>query len=183
MPAAHSGQFLTDSMLILEINNPNISDDTILLPSVEVCEGDLTEEGSDLEDPCHGLEIVEQSALDHFHAVLQKAQRLAAEAENVEPGKHKRKRDGKSERTLRRHTKRREDLAKQGYLSVFDFIAHVKEKRKTPESKQVSDKRAPEMVASDSETLVSKLVNQVRCRNFLMWARLMDESSSTQPGN
>jgi hypothetical protein len=42
-------------------------------------------EETDLEKPCYGLEIVEQSALDHFNAVLQKAQELAAKAERENP--------------------------------------------------------------------------------------------------
>jgi len=43
------------------------------------------EEEPDLEESDDGLEIVEQSALDHFNAVLQEAQKLAAKAEREKP--------------------------------------------------------------------------------------------------
>ena len=130
-------------------------------------------EETDSEEPCHGLEIVEQSELDHFSAVLQKAQELAAEAERKKTGKRPRHYDGKSKRTLKRHKKKQEALAAQGYLSVFDFMAHVEEKAKKKkrleqlvtralESKQVSKESAP----LDTEALVSKHVGQVRCRNL-----------------
>jgi hypothetical protein len=40
---------------------------------------------TDIREPYDGPEIVEQTALDHFNAILQKAQRLAAEAEKEKP--------------------------------------------------------------------------------------------------
>jgi hypothetical protein len=127
-----------------------------------------------LNDP-NGLEIVEQSALDHFSAILQKAQRAAAEA--FRDQKRLRTYDGKSKRTLKRRKKFQDDLAKKGYLSVFDFMAHVKEtnKRKTDsrqlvarasESEQVSEESEPEEL--DTEALVSEHVEQVRHRDLLM---------------
>jgi len=54
-----------------------------------------------LEEPYYGLEIMEQSELDHFNAVLQKAQKLAAKAERENPQKCPRKYNGKSKRTLK----------------------------------------------------------------------------------
>jgi hypothetical protein len=71
--------------------------------------------------------VVEQSELDHFNAILQKAQYLAAEAERQKkPQKRPKTYNGNSKRTRRRHKKQQKDLAKQGYLPVFDFIAHIK---------------------------------------------------------
>lgn len=82
-----------------------------------------------LEDSEDDLEIVEQSELDHFIAVLQNAQIIAAKAEREwKPEKHPNKFEGKSKRTQRQHKKHQEDLMKQGYLLVFDFITHTKEK-------------------------------------------------------
>ena len=134
-------------------------------------------EETDLEKPCYGLEIVEQSALDHFNAVLQKAQELAAKAERENPRKRPRKYTGKSKRTLKRRKTFQEDLAKKGFLSVFDFIAHMEEKAKkkkdseqliarASESEQVLEGSAPEEL--DTEALVSKCAGQVRHRNVLM---------------
>ena len=59
-----------------------------------------------MEEPNNDLEpeIVEQSALDHFSAILQKAQRLAAEAERQNLRKRKRY-DGTSKSTQKRHRK------------------------------------------------------------------------------
>ena len=150
-----------------------IPDDTILQPAVGMCEGGQREEEIDIEEPCYDLEIVEQTALEHFNAVLQKAQEVAAEAEKKNPRKRPRKYTGKSDKTLRRHKKRREDLAKQGFLPVFDFIARMKERKQlggaiagTSESEQASQESAPEVL--DTEALVSKRVGQVRRRSVLM---------------
>jgi len=44
-----------------------------LQSSVEECDSGQQEEEMDFEEPFCGLEIVEQSALDHFNAILQKA--------------------------------------------------------------------------------------------------------------
>lgn len=73
-----------------------------------------------LEDSEDDLKIVEQSELDHF---------IAAKAEREwKPEKHPNKFEGKSKRTQRQHKKHQEDLMKQGYLLVFDFITHTEEK-------------------------------------------------------
>ena len=87
---------------------------------------------TDLEDPydSDGLEIVDQSELDNFVTIMQKAQKIAAQVEREKPRKCPRTYDGKSKRTLKQHKKHREDLAKQGFLSVFHFIAFTKEQAK-----------------------------------------------------
>jgi hypothetical protein len=106
---------------------------------------------------------------------LQKAQRAAAEASRDQ--KRPRTYDGKSKRTLKQCKKFQDDLAKKGYLSVFNFMAHVKEtnKRKTDsrqlvarasESEQVSKESEPEEL--DTEALVSECMEQVRRRDLLM---------------
>jgi hypothetical protein len=69
---------------------PTDEPEQTLQPAVEEWDSSQPEEG-DLEgevgfkEPCYdsdnGLEIVEQSALNHFNSILQNAQRLAAEAE------------------------------------------------------------------------------------------------------
>lgn len=156
-----------------------ISDDIPLQPAVEECESGHEEEEMDIDGPYDGLEIVEQSALDHFNAILQKAQSVAAEAEREKPRKRPRRYEGKSKRTLKRREKCREELAKQGYLSVFDFMAHVKETAEkkahlehlvamTLESEQVSDSEESGLEELDTEALVSKHVDQVRRRDLLM---------------
>jgi hypothetical protein len=113
---------------------------------------------------------------------LQQAQRIAAEAEKKKSQKRRRKYDGKSEKTQKRHKKCREVLAKQGYLSVFEFIAHMKELAKkkedleqltaaTLEDAEESEESEPEELdtkESDTDTLVSKHVSQVRRRDLLM---------------
>jgi hypothetical protein len=108
------------------------------------------------------LEIVEQSALDHFNFILQKAQSLAAKQEHVNPRKCPKRYNGKSERSLKRHKKRQEDLAKQGYLLVFEFLAHVTDKTKERALESEQD-------TEDSESiLTSEHVGQVRCKEALM---------------
>jgi hypothetical protein len=59
------------------------------------------EEEIDIEESDDGLEIAEQSALDHFNAILRKAQRAATEAEREKSRKRPRTYDGKSKRTLK----------------------------------------------------------------------------------
>jgi hypothetical protein len=135
------------------------------------------EEEPDLEESDDGLEIVEQSALDHFNAVLQEAQKLAAKAEREKPQMRPKRYTGKSKRTLKRCRKCREDLAEQGYFSVFEFMEHVKEKAKekkhieqlverAAEHEQELEESAPEEL--DTECLVFKCVGQVRHRKLLM---------------
>jgi hypothetical protein len=128
---------------------------------------------TDFEEPYNGLEIVEQSELDHFNAILQEAQRLAAKAEKDKPRKRPKIYYGNSKRTLKRQKNYQEDLAKQGQLSLFGYMAHMENKVKerahlerlvarTLESEQVSD------LESEAEALVSERVNQVRRRELLM---------------
>ncbi len=151
--------------------------DRTLQPAVEECEGGQEEGEIETEEPCDCPEIVEQSALDHFSSILQKAQKLAAEAERKKHPKHPKQYDGKSTRTLKRQKKCWEDLAKQGYLLVFEFMAHVEEKVKKSahmkqlvtravESEQVLDKSASEEL--DTKDLVSKHVGQVCCQELLI---------------
>ncbi len=117
------------------------------------------------EEWCDDLEIVEQSALDHFNAILKKARELGAKAKKMKSQKHPRKYDGKSKRMLKQWKKHQEDHGKQGYLLVFEFIAHVEEKNKkstcmeqlvawAAESEQASEESAPEEM--DTEDSVSK---------------------------
>jgi hypothetical protein len=136
----------------------------------------------DPEGSFDGLEIVEQSALDHFMAVLQNAQKIAVEAEKNQPRKRRKsqKHDGKSKRTLQRRRKCKKDLAEKGFLSVFEFKEHVdKAKKKScleplvanaPEGEQESEESTSK--ESDTEDLVPKRVfrrvGQVRRQVFLM---------------
>jgi hypothetical protein len=110
------------------------------------------------------LEIVEQSALDHFNSILQKAQSLAAKAEIEKPRKRPKRYKGNSERTLKRRKKEQEEFKRQGYgdLSMFGF--HVAPK-KAREREQAPEESAPE----DSDTSsVSECVGQVRHREVLI---------------
>lgn len=145
------------------------------------------EEETNLEKQYDGLEIVEQSALDHFNSILQKAQKLAAKAEKNKSQKRPKRYEGKSKRTLKRRKKCGEDLAKKGFLSVFEFMAVVKEKAqkkahmeqlvaRTMESEQVSEESAPEEL--DTEDLVSKCVGQVRRRKAVDALRLMNSNDT-----
>jgi hypothetical protein len=162
--------------MIIPANRP-------LQPADEKDEGAQGEDRTDLEESYDGLEIVEQSALDHFNAVLLKAQRTAAKAEKEKPRKRPRQYDGKSKRTLKRHKKYREDLAKQGYLSVFEFVEHVNQRDKKRahieqlaakaiecEQESESEESVPQELDTkeSSEDLVFECVGQVRCKEVLM---------------
>ena len=58
----------------------------ILQPMPEECESGQKEEETNLDNQYDGdIEIVEQSELDHFNAILQKAQTLAAKKEREKP--------------------------------------------------------------------------------------------------
>ena len=73
-----------------------------LQSTVEKCGGGQGKEDTDIEELYDdGPKIVKQSELDHFNTILQKAQRIAAEAEKSQ--KHPKKYNGKSKRTLKRH--------------------------------------------------------------------------------
>jgi hypothetical protein len=96
-----------------------------LQPAVEEYEAD--QEGGEIaiEEPYDGLEIIEQSALDHFNSILHKAQRAAAQAEKEKPQKCPRRYNGKSARTLKRHKKCQEDLVKKGYFPVLRLSSYL----------------------------------------------------------
>jgi hypothetical protein len=83
-------------------------------------------------------DIIEESALDRFNAILQKAQQVAAQAERERRKTCKRPRtyNGKSERTLKRRKQSKDNLKQKGFLSVFDFITFTKKKAHPPESEQ-----------------------------------------------
>ena len=111
--------------------------------------------------------------------------------------------DGKSKRTLKRHKKHREDLARQGYLPVFDFIARMKEmsnqrtwmeqmaataleSEDSEEAEVAEDVPNLEKSASDEFEVVdltmSDSEHQVRCRNSLMH-RSMNNSPARLPAH
>ncbi len=52
-----------------------------LQPAIKECEG-VQEVEMESKEQCDNLKIVEQSALNHFNAILKKAQELGVEAEN-----------------------------------------------------------------------------------------------------
>ena len=86
-----------------------------------------SEEEMGLNEQYDSPEIVEQSALNHFNFVLKEAQRVVAQAENKRPQMHPKRYNGKSKRTLEQHKNYWNKLAQQGFLSVFEFMAHTKE--------------------------------------------------------
>jgi hypothetical protein len=144
---------------------------------------------------CNDLEIVEQSALDHSNAILFKAQQTATEAGKANP---KKRQKSVSDKTLQRRKKFREDLSKKGFPTLFNFMAHVKEKaekkehmeqliakalqmRQVPESEEseeqpkldtkeseIEELDNESMIELDTEDLVSKHMGQVRRRDLLM---------------
>ena len=145
----------------------------LVQPAVEECEGGQGEEETDFEEPYVEPEIVEQSALKHFNAVLQEAQRLAAAAEREKPWKHPKWYQGNSKRTQKRHKKYQEDLAKQGYFSVFKFLALVKERAQKKALKQgqasESEESAPEELGTEISIVRSKHVGQVHRKEVLIY--------------
>jgi hypothetical protein len=163
---------------------PNLQD------AVAEFEGGQEQEETDAEDLCP--EIVEQSHLDHFLAVLQNAQRVAALAEKGEHQKRRKPYDGRSKTTQKRRRKQKKDLAKQGYLSVFEFMEHVKEKAEKRlqteepvrrEAESGTEQYPQELEESSSDTKdsedsdpvswsVSRHVGnqKVRLKVFLMWS-------------
>ena len=92
-------------------------------------------------------DITEESALDWFNAILQKAKQVSeqAEKERRKTCKWPRTYDGKSERTLKWCKQFKDNLEWKGFLSVFDFIAFTKKKTHLPEIKQ------PQCTAVDSD--------------------------------
>ena len=83
-------------------------------------------------------DIIEESALDQFNMILQKAQQVSEQAEKERRKTCKRPRtyNGKSERTLKRRKQFKDDLEQKGFLSVFDFIVFTKTKKNLLESEQ-----------------------------------------------
>ena len=162
------------------------SDDRPLQPAVGEWEGGQVEEEINIDD-C--LEIVEQSALDHFSAVLQEAQRAAAKAEKENPRKRPKRYDSTSKRTLKQRKQFREDQDKKGFHTLFEFMARMEEKvkKKADMEKLVASVSAIEIEKSESEEsapepgtedLVSKRVVQVRRRKSVRdVSRLIDNHS------
>ena len=94
--------------------------------------GRSSDKETNLQDNCDGPEIIELSKLDHFVSVLQEAQRVAVEAQREKDKQRTRPKTytRKSRTSSWRYKKHQDDLMKQGYLPVFDFISHVKKKNK-----------------------------------------------------
>jgi hypothetical protein len=109
------------------MTNPPDSPDTPLQPDVEDSEeGQMSgEENASGETYDSDFEILEQSALDSFTAILQKAQRIATEAEKKNFRKRAKTYDGKSERSQRRHKKCQKDFEKQGYPSMLKYFKPI----------------------------------------------------------
>ncbi len=185
---------LTPVLIPADIVTPRLSqnkgilidpDDRPLQPAVREWEGGQVEEEINVDD-C--LEIVEQSALDHFSAVLQEAQRAAAKAEKENPRKRPKRYDSTSKRTLKQRKQFQEDQDKKGFHTLFEFMAHMeKAKKKADMEKLVASVSAIEIEESESEEsapepgtedLVSKCVVQVHCRKSVRdVSRLMDNRS------
>ena len=94
--------------------------------------GRSSDKESNLQDNCDGPEIIEQSKFGHFVSVLQEAQRVAVEAQREKDKQSTRPKTytRKSRTSSWRYKKHQDDLMKQGYFPVFDFISHVKKKNK-----------------------------------------------------
>ena len=77
-------------------------------------------------DPSDRSEIIEQSELDHFSAVLQCAQQIASQLEKEKDKSRKRKTPkqyrGNSLKTLSRRKRAKLQLAEKGFLGVFEFL-------------------------------------------------------------
>ena len=114
---------------------------------------------TDLKDPydLDGLEIMDQLELDNFVTIIQKAQKIAAQVEREKPQKCPKTYNGRSKRTLKQHKKRWEDLAKQGFLSAFDFITFTKEKaewranNKQPVERATESEQVSEMTQTSAD--------------------------------
>jgi hypothetical protein len=74
------------------------------------------------------LEIAEQSELEHFSAVLQRAQKIAIQLEKdkdklrTRKCKTPRQYTGNSLKTKYRHKKARLQLAEKGFIGVFEYL-------------------------------------------------------------
>ena len=148
-------------LLISEKDIIAIPADSLLYHIVEECKDGQREEETDIEEP-YDLEIVKQSAFDHFNATLQRAQRLAAQAEKENTWKHPRRYSGKSKRTLKRHIKVKENHTKMEFLPLFEFLAQMK--KRALEKEHMLEKE----LAIENSGLMSKHVGQVHCRAVMM---------------
>jgi hypothetical protein len=138
--------------------------DTLLQLTVEDCD-DNQGEGGDETVSDDDLEIVEQSALDRFSAILQKAQKTAAEAERQKKSKKRPKTyDGNSDRTKRRNTKKGKDHEKNGYLSVFGYMAYIKAKNGASRESTSAPLEMEESTVGEKTALSVSEMSQVRHR-------------------
>ncbi len=118
-----------------------------LEPQVQDFESDTDGDdahGSDADhDPSNRPEIAEQSELEHFSAVLQRAQQIAIQLEKKKEMSRKRKTPrhytGKSLKTSYRHKRARLQLAEKGFLGVFEYIGLQKHTRAQKVSNGASD--------------------------------------------
>src|SRR5713226_5551390 len=101
--SAHHSDVILANVSIRLKNQDNIvtSTDEPLQHAVDECEGGQEEVEMVIEEPYTDLNIVDQSTLYHFNSILQKAQRLAVEAERRKPRKRPKRYDGKLTRTLK----------------------------------------------------------------------------------
>jgi 5-methylcytosine-specific restriction endonuclease McrA len=90
----------------------------IMEPVTDVAETEMGDTSSE-----SSVEVVEETALEHFSAILQQAQQLAMKAEKDQHASRKRPvyYTGKSKRTEYRRKKARRDLATKGFLSLQEF--------------------------------------------------------------
>ncbi|KAH9014560.1 hypothetical protein EDB85DRAFT_1899154 [Lactarius pseudohatsudake] len=95
-----------------------------LEPQFQGFESDGDEDNSDA--PPDGPEIAEQSELEHFSAVLQRAQQIAVQLEKEKEKSKKCKTPnrytGKSQMTSYRHKRARFQLAEKGFFRVFKYF-------------------------------------------------------------
>jgi hypothetical protein len=93
---------------------------------------------SRVNDPEHD-DIIEESTLDQFNMILQKAQQDSVKAEKEQRKTYKQLRtyNGKSERTMKQCKQFKDNLEQKGFLSVFNFIAFTKKKSNLLESEQL----------------------------------------------
>ena len=89
-------------------------------------------EDNDDYSSSNSSEIIEESALEHFSAVLQEAQRLAIQAEKArnERNQWPKRYTGKSATTMYRHKKEQEKMASKGFLKLGDFLQRKGEEAK-----------------------------------------------------
>jgi len=107
---------------------------------------------------------------------LQRIHTHAAEARINRPQKRPRKYQGNSKRTQKRRKDFREKLEKQGFVSVFEYMARMKEKAKAANTEQlqvteIQTEQESELESApkelDIEELVPKHVRLVCCVVFL----------------